>query len=67
MVYFFPNSSGFFTFESSLPFTPSFNESGMAVDNVHHRLYVSERAANRILVYGLGSSDYGTLIHAIHN
>jgi len=67
VVYFFPNSGSAFIFESSLPFTPSFNESGMAVDNVHHRLYVSERAANRILVYSLASGSYGTLIHAIHN
>jgi sugar lactone lactonase YvrE len=65
VVYFFPggNSFGFV----SLPFTNSFNESGMAVDNVRHRLYVSDRAANKILVYSLASGSYGTLIHAIHN
>jgi hypothetical protein len=65
VVYFFPNSPDAFTFESSLPFTPAFNESGMAVDNIHHRLYVSNRAGNKILVYGLASSNYGKLIHTI--
>jgi NHL repeat len=50
----------------SLPFTPSFNECGMAVDNVKQRLYVSNRAGNEILVYSTKSgATYGTLIHTI--
>jgi len=57
-------AGSFFTFKS-LPFTNGFNESGMAVDNVKHRLYVSNRAGNTILVYSLASTNYGALIHTI--
>jgi hypothetical protein len=65
VLYFLPGGNAFVFV--SLPFTNSFNQSGMAVDNVRHRLYVSDRAANKILVYSLASGHYGTLIHVIHN
>jgi hypothetical protein len=58
-------NSGASSFFVNLPFTTSFNESGMAVDNVHHRLYVSNRAGNHILVYSTASTNRGTLIHTI--
>lgn len=65
-VLYFYAGGNYFTFKS-LPFTNSFNESGMAVDNVRHRLYVSHRAGNTILVYSVASGHYGDLIHEIHN
>jgi len=66
VVYFYPGAQDFYNFVS-LPFTNSFNESGMAVDNVRHRLYVSHRAGNSILVYSLASGHSDNLIHVIHN
>ena len=66
VAYCFPGGSDCFSFATGLPFTNSFNESGMAVDNVKHRLYVSNRAGNEILVYSTASgSTYGKLIHTI--
>jgi len=56
-------NGGFFTF-TSLPFASSH---GMAVDNVHHRLYVSNTTGNQIAVYSTTGTTYGKLIHTIHN
>lgn len=66
VAYCFAGGLDCFDFATGLPFTNSFNESGMAVDNVKHRLYVSNRAGNTILVYSTASgSTYGKLIHTI--
>jgi hypothetical protein len=54
-----------YTFFVGLPFTPSFNECGMAVDNVKDRLYVSNRAGDEILVYSTASKNSGALIKTI--
>jgi hypothetical protein len=67
VLYCLPGGTDCSTF-TSLPFTSSLNQSGMAVDNVHHRLYISNTSGNQIAVYSTKpGTTYGTLIHTIQN